>query len=137
MAPWSRPCPRPALPLMESPALLTLAEHPTTAPPLATYGAVLGSRHVVRLLGGTLIGRLPNSMVPVGLVLWITKGEGSLAFAGILAALYGLASGLSQPIKGRLMDRYGQIRVSAPAVLLNAGCLASLPLIQAGEHPRR
>lgn len=62
---------------MESPALLTLAEHPTTAPPLATYGAVLGSRHVVRLLGGTLIGRLPNSMVPVGLVLWIT-GDGGL-----------------------------------------------------------
>ncbi|WP_405525968.1 MFS transporter [Streptomyces avidinii] len=121
---------------MESPALLTLAaEHPTTAPPLATYGAVLGSRHVVRLLGGTLIGRLPNSMVPVGLVLWITGGGGSLAFAGMLAALYGLASGLSQPVKGRLMDRYGQTRVSTPAVLLNASCLAALPLIRAGGHP--
>lgn len=120
---------------MESPALVTLAEHPTTAPPLATYGAVLGSRHVVRLLGGTLIGRLPNSMVPVGLVLWITGSGGSLAFAGTLAALYGLASGLSQPVKGRLMDRYGQSRVSAPAVLLNASCLAALPLIQAGGHP--
>ncbi|MFE3790090.1 MFS transporter [Streptomyces goshikiensis] len=93
---------------------------------------MLGSRHVVRLLAGTLTGRLPNSMVPVGLVLWITGGGGSLAFAGMLAALYGLASGLSQPVKGRLMDRHGQARVSAPAVLLNAGCLASLPLIGAG-----
>ncbi|WP_229876405.1 MFS transporter [Streptomyces nojiriensis] len=120
---------------MESPALVTLAAHPTTAPPLATYGAVLGSRHVVRLLGGTLIGRLPNSMVPVGLVLWITGGGGSLSFAGMLAALYGLASGLSQPVKGRLMDRYGQTRVSTPAVLLNAGSLASLPLIRACGHP--
>ncbi|MFD7783319.1 MFS transporter [Streptomyces nojiriensis] len=120
---------------MESPALLILAEHPTTAPPLATYGAVLGSRHVGRLLGGTLIGRLPNSMVPVGLVLWITGDGGPLAFAGTLAALYGLASGLSQPVKGRLMDRYGQTRVSTPAVLLNASCLAALPLIRAGGHP--
>ncbi|MCX5582983.1 MFS transporter [Streptomyces erythrochromogenes] len=114
---------------------MTLADHPTTTPPPATYGAVLGSRHVVRLLGGTLTGRLPNGMVPVGLVLWITGGGGSLAFAGLLAALYGLASGLSQPVKGRLMDRYGQTRVSAPAVLLNSGCLAALPWIGAGGHP--
>ncbi|AYV32000.1 Major Facilitator Superfamily protein [Streptomyces sp. ADI95-16] len=115
---------------------MTLADHPpATAPPTATYGAVLGSRHVARLLAGTLTGRLPNSMVPVGLVLWITGGGGSLAFAGMLAALYGLASGLSQPVKGRLMDRHGQARVSAPAVLLNAGCLAALPLIGAGGQP--
>ncbi|WSJ29045.1 MFS transporter [Streptomyces subrutilus] len=114
---------------------MTLADHPTTTPPPATYGAVLGSRHVVRLLGGTLTGRLPNGMVPVSLVLWITGGGGSLAFAGLLAALYGLASGLSQPVKGRLMDRYGQTRVSAPAVLLNSGCLAALPWIGAGGHP--
>ncbi|MER5779839.1 MFS transporter [Streptomyces sp. NPDC002039] len=114
---------------------MTLADHPTTAPRPVTYGAVLGSRDVVRLLGGTLIGRLPNSMVPVGLVLWITGGGGSLGFAGVLAALYGLASGLSQPVKGKLMDRYGQTRVSTPAVLLNAGCLATLPLIGADGNP--
>ncbi|MER6518690.1 MFS transporter [Streptomyces sp. NPDC001553] len=115
---------------------MTLADHPTNAPRRpVTYGAVLGSRHVVRLLGGTLTGRLPNSMVPVGLVLWITGGGGSLAFAGLLAALYGLASGLSQPVKGKLMDRYGQTRVSAPAVLLNAGCLAALPLIGVDGNP--
>ncbi|MGW6824070.1 MFS transporter [Streptomyces sp. NPDC055005] len=115
---------------------MTLADHPTTAPRRpVTYGAVLGSRHVVRLLGGTLTGRLPNSMVPVGLVLWITGGGGSLAFAGLLAALYGLASGLSQPVKGKLMDRYGQTRVSALAVLLNAGCLAVLPLIGVDGNP--
>ncbi|MCY0933827.1 MFS transporter [Streptomyces sp. H34-S4] len=111
-----------------------MADHPTTTPQNATYGTVLGSRHVVRLLAGTLTGRLPNGMVPVGLVLWITGAGGSLAFAGLLAALYGLASGLSQPVKGRLMDRYGQTRVSAPAALLNSGCLLALPVIGAGGH---
>ncbi|MFJ7589473.1 MFS transporter [Streptomyces sp. NPDC097617] len=114
---------------------MTLADHPTITPPPATYGAVLGSRHVVRLLGGTLTGRLPNGMVPVGLVLWITGAGGTLAFAGLLAALYGLASALSQPVKGRLMDRFGQPRVSAPAAVLNSGCLFALPLIGAGGHP--
>ncbi|MFD3762008.1 MFS transporter [Streptomyces sp. NPDC058622] len=114
---------------------MTLADPPTTAPPPATYSAVLGSRGVVRLLAGTLVGRLPNGMVPFGLVLWITGGGGSLAFAGLLAALYGLASALSQPVKGRLMDRYGQTRVSAPAVLLNCLCLFALPVIGASGHP--
>ncbi|MEW1632708.1 MFS transporter [Streptomyces sp. NPDC093801] len=114
---------------------MTLAATPTAAPPPATYGAVLGSRHVARLLAGTLTGRLPNGMVPVSLVLWITAAGGSLAFAGMLAALYGLASGLSQPVKGRLMDRYGQTRVSAPAVLVNSGCLLALVWIGASGHP--
>ncbi|MFG2388242.1 MFS transporter [Streptomyces lavendulae] len=107
----------------------------TGSAPSATYGAVLGSRYVARLLGGTLIGRLPNGMVPVSLVLWITASGGSLAFAGLLAALYGLASGLSQPVKGRLMDRYGQTRVSVPAVLLNSSCLVALPCIGADGQP--
>lgn len=110
------------------------ARSTATAPP-ATYGAVLGSRYVARLLGGTLIGRLPNGMVPVSLVLWITAGGGALAFAGLLAAIYGLASGLSQPVKGRLMDRFGQTRVSLPAVLLNSSCLVVLPWIGADGEP--
>ncbi|MFD4247517.1 MFS transporter [Streptomyces sp. NPDC058525] len=107
----------------------------TATAPSATYGAVLGSRYVARLLGGTLIGRLPNGMVPVSLVLWISAGGGSLAFAGLLAAIYGLASGLSQPLKGRLMDKYGQTRVSVPAVLLNSSCLVALPWIGAAGQP--
>ncbi|MFI5982118.1 MFS transporter [Streptomyces sp. NPDC051555] len=114
---------------------MSLTDHPSVPQPRATYGAVLGSRHVARLLGGTLIGRLPNGMVPVGLALWITGVGGSLAFAGMLSALYGLASGLSQPVKGRLMDRFGQTRVSGPAVILNSSSLLALPVIGASGHP--
>ncbi|MEU9000692.1 MFS transporter [Streptomyces sp. NPDC048551] len=114
---------------------MSLTDHPSVPQPRATYGAVLGSRHVARLLGGTLIGRLPNGMVPVGLALWITGVGGSLAFAGLLSALYGLASGLSQPVKGRLMDRFGQTRVSGPAVILNSSSLLALPVIGASGHP--
>ncbi|MFJ6783597.1 MFS transporter [Streptomyces yangpuensis] len=114
---------------------MPLTDHPPVPQPRATYGAVLGSRHVARLLGGTLIGRLPNGMVPVGIIMWITDVGGSLAFAGMLSALYGLASGLSQPVKGRLMDRFGQTRVSGPAVILNSASLLALPVIGASGHP--
>ncbi|MGW8452498.1 MFS transporter [Streptomyces niveus] len=103
----------------------------SSSPPPArtTYSAVLGSPHVARLLGGTLIGRLPNGMAPVAIVLLVTADGGTLAFGGLLSALYGLASALSQPVKGRLMDQHGQTRVSGPAAVLNSAALLALPAI--------
>ncbi|MFF2189673.1 MFS transporter [Streptomyces sp. NPDC058155] len=105
---------------------MTLTDSPTSRA-RTTYGAVLGSPHVTRLLGGTLIGRLPNGMAPVAIVLLVTADGGTLAFGGLLSALYGLASALSQPVKGRLMDRHGQTRVSGPAATLNSAALLALP----------
>ncbi|MFD6343426.1 MFS transporter [Streptomyces roseolus] len=106
---------------------MSLTAPPAPAPRI-TYGAVLGSPYVARLLGGTLVGRLPNGMAPVAIVLWATTSGGSIAFGGLLSALYGLASALAQPVKGRLMDRYGQTAVHLPAALLNSALLVALPL---------
>ncbi|MEV8351865.1 MFS transporter [Streptomyces niveus] len=105
---------------------MTLTDSPTSSA-RTTYGAVLGSPYVARLLGGTLVGRLPNGMAPVAIVLLVTTDGGTLAFGGLLSALYGLASALSQPVKGRLMDRHGQTRVSGPAAILNSAALLALP----------
>lgn len=71
-------------------------------------------------------------MAPVAIVLLITSQGASLAFAGLLSALYGLAGALSQPVKGRLMDRHGQMLVSAPGALLSSGCQL---LLLVGDHP--
>ncbi|MEU9564143.1 MFS transporter [Streptomyces sp. NPDC048161] len=89
---------------------------------------MLGSPYAARLLGGTLIGRLPNGMAPVAIVLWTLAAGRSIAFGGLLSALYGLASALSQPVKGRLMDCYGQRAVHLPAAVLNSSLLITLPL---------
>ncbi|MFE6272241.1 MFS transporter [Streptomyces goshikiensis] len=91
------------------------------------YSEVLGSRHVARLLLGTLVGRLPNAMAPMAIVLLITTAaHGRLAFAGALSALYVLSSALSQPLKAKLLAHYGQTRVSSPAACINAGCVLAL-----------
>ncbi|MFJ7527986.1 MFS transporter [Streptomyces griseus] len=89
---------------------------------------MLGAPYVARLLGGTLTGRLPNAMAPIGILLWITGSGGTIAFGGLLAALYGLASALSQPVKGLLMDRRGQRAVHLPAAVLNSALLIALPV---------
>ncbi|AKH86885.1 hypothetical protein AA958_18930 [Streptomyces sp. CNQ-509] len=93
-----------------------------------TYGTVLGSPYVARLLGATLVGRLPNGMAPVAILWWAVAAHGGLAFAGLLSAVYGLAASLAQPVKGRLMDRHGQPAVHLPAALANSTLLAALPL---------
>ncbi|WP_405959849.1 MFS transporter [Streptomyces sp. NBC_00024] len=114
---------------------MTTIDHAAGQAPAAastSYRAVLGSRHVARLLGGTLIGRMPNGMAPVAIVLLITFQGASLASAGLLSALYGLAGALSQPVKGRLMDRHGQMPVSAPGAVINSGCLL---LLLVGDDP--
>ncbi|MDI3418598.1 MFS transporter [Streptomyces luteolus] len=104
---------------------------PTSSPapaPRLTYSTVLGSPYVARLLGGTLTGRLPNGMAPVAILLWATTSGSSIAFGGVLSALYGLSSSVMQPVKGRLMDRYGQTAVHLPAAVLNSALLVALPL---------
>lgn len=106
---------------------MSLTAPPAPAPRI-TYSAVLGSPYVARLLGGTLTGRLPNGMAPVAILLWTIANGNSIAFGGLLSALYGLSSALAQPVKGRLMDRHGQGAVHLPAALLNSALLVALPL---------
>ncbi|MEE4544024.1 hypothetical protein V2S66_18860 [Streptomyces sp. V4-01] len=70
--------------------------------------AALHCDHVLRLLGGTLLGRLPNGMAPLAVLLLVQHDGGTLAHAGALCALYGIASAVGQPLLGRLVDRHGQ-----------------------------
>ncbi|BBA96160.1 putative transmembrane efflux protein [Actinacidiphila reveromycinica] len=84
------------------------------------YGDLLRTRHAARLLGGTLLGRLPNAMSALAVVLFVrAHGEG-YGLAGALSALYGLAVAVGQPLLGRAVDRRGQPRVMASAALAAA-----------------
>lgn len=87
----------------------------------------LSRPHVVRLLTATTVGRLPTVMVPVAVILLIATSSGSLATGGLLGAVYSLTAALSQPVKGRLLDRYGLVRVSGPGAVLHAAALLALP----------
>ncbi|AJE81707.1 transport protein [Streptomyces albus] len=108
----------------------------TSCPPDRTISRpLLTERHVARLLLGTLIGRLPNGMAPVAILLLIAEQGGSLAIGGLLCALYGLASAVGQPVLGRMVDRRGQTRVTTAAVLLTTACLLLLPYTNAVAQP--
>ncbi|MEU8928059.1 MFS transporter [Kitasatospora sp. NPDC048545] len=99
------------------------------------YRAVLGAPHVTRLLGGTLIGRLPTGMAPIAILLLVRAEHGPLALAGLLGALYGLASALGQPLLGRLVNRHGQAQVLLPATLVATAAFLALPCTGPARHP--
>jgi predicted MFS family arabinose efflux permease len=88
------------------------------------YLEILRARHAVRLLVGTLVGRLPNATAAIAILLFVRAEGGTYSLAGGLAAAYGVANAVGQPVLGRLVDIHGQPRVQLPAALLSALAMA-------------
>ncbi|MFJ9738764.1 MFS transporter [Streptomyces sp. NPDC101166] len=101
----------------------------------AGYGEILRARHAARLLAGTLVGRLPNATAAIAIVLFVRGEGGAYALAGALAAVYGVANAVGQPLLGRLVDLYGQPRVQLPAALASASAMAGFALSGTGVLP--
>jgi MFS family permease len=87
---------------------------------MRAYLDFLHKPYAARLLGGTLLGRLPNGMAALAIVLFVRAHGGGYTLSGVLSAVYGFAMAAGQPVLGRAMDRYGQPRVLAPAALAAA-----------------
>ncbi|MEU9552572.1 MFS transporter [Streptomyces werraensis] len=97
------------------------------------YLDILRARHATRLLVGTLVGRLPNATAPIAIVLFVRAEGGSYSLAGVLAAVYGVANAVGQPVLGRLVDLKGQPRVQLPAALLSALAMAVFAFVGTGS----
>jgi MFS family permease len=74
------------------------------------------------------VGRMPMSMLGIGIVLLISTLTGSYATAGAVAATMSVAFAVAGPVSGRLVDRFGQARVLVPLTLLHGTAMISLIL---------
>ncbi|WP_393099533.1 MFS transporter [Streptomyces sp. LN325] len=101
----------------------------------AGYLEILRARHAARLLAGTLTGQLPNATAAIAVVLFIRAEGGTYGLAGALAAVYGVANAVGQPLLGRLVDLYGQPRVQLPAALVSALGMAVFALVGTDPLP--
>lgn len=101
----------------------------------AGYLEILKQRHAARLLTGTLVGRLPNATAAIALVLFVRGEGGTYSLAGALAAVYGVANAVGQPVLGRLVDLYGQPRVQLPAAVLSALAMTAFAFSGTGPLP--
>jgi predicted MFS family arabinose efflux permease len=85
---------------------------------LERYAALFRAPSVPQVVGASLIGRLPLGMLPLGTVLLVRAAGDSYAVVGIVVAALSIASAVSSPVVGRLIDRAGLTRVLLPLAVL-------------------
>ena len=100
---------------------------------LRPYIAVLSLPGLGRLLGAALIGRLPQGMSTLAILLLVRGATGSYAAAGAAVGAYALASAAVAPVQGRLVDRFGRLRVLPPAAVAQGIVLIALVLSADGR----
>ncbi|MFC7649580.1 MFS transporter [Streptosporangium lutulentum] len=74
------------------------------------------------------VGRMPMSMLGIGMILLIETLTDSYAMAGAVAATFNVAFAVAGPLSARLVDRYGQARVIVPLVLAHGAALTGMML---------
>ncbi|MDH2424303.1 MFS transporter [Sphaerisporangium sp. TRM90804] len=80
-------------------------------------------------------GRMPMSMLGIGIVLLISALTNSWATAGAVSATVSIAYAVAAPLTGRLVDRYGQARILVPFVLLHGAALTALMVCAHNDAP--
>jgi MFS family permease len=82
-----------------------------------------------------LLGRMPLSMMGIGVVTMISQLTGRYGLAGALSATIALAAAAIGPQISRLVDQYGQRRILRPATLFALAAAAGLLLAAHFEWP--
>lgn len=98
---------------------------------LSPYRSVLSIPGVPRLFGSAIVGRLPQGMSSLAVLLLVRAATHSYAAAGVAVGAYALASAAMAPVQGRLIDRHGRARVLVPVA---AGQLGLLTLLVLAAH---
>ncbi|MDX2914715.1 MFS transporter [Streptomyces griseiscabiei] len=94
--------------------------------PRPSYAAVLRIPYARRTFAAVLVGRLSYGMVPIAVLLAVSRATGSYAVAGTVMALFGATSVFLSPARAALVDRYGPRRALLPMASLYAVLLGVL-----------
>jgi MFS family permease len=100
---------------------------------LARYRALLRTAGVGRLLFTSLLGRMPNGMSALAILLLVTRHNG-YARAGLVTGAYVAAAGFSNLLLSRAADRLGPRPVLVPTAVGYAGALTALALVPADNY---
>jgi MFS family permease len=99
------------------------------------YRSVLSVPGSARLLGTALVGRLPQGMAGLAILLLVRGSTHSYAVAGVAVGAYTLANAVCAPVQGRLVDRFGRVRVLLPSAAGHGIGLLVLVLAGADRAP--
>src|SRR4051794_41793384 len=83
------------------------------------YRRILAIREARQPVLGTAIERIPIAGMALATILLVRAETGSFAIAGAVEAGFGIATAVSFPLQGRLVDRLGETRVLSGALALH------------------
>ncbi|WP_436762027.1 MFS transporter [Streptosporangium sp. V21-05] len=92
------------------------------------YRGLLSTPGVKGFVVAGFVGRMPMSMLGIGIILLIEALTDSYATAGAVAATVNVSLAVAAPLSGRLVDRFGQARVVVPLTLTHGATLTGLML---------
>ncbi|GAA5012603.1 MFS transporter [Kitasatospora paranensis] len=85
---------------------------------LSSYRQIFAAPGSLAFSASGFVSRLPISMTGIGVVTMLSLIRGSYGIAGAVTAVLALSAAVLGPQVSRLVDRYGQRRVSRPATLV-------------------
>ncbi len=97
------------------------------------YRSVLTAPGCFRLLSTALVGRLPQGMSSLSVLLLVREATHSYAAAGVAVGAQAFAAAAGAPVLGRMIDRFGRRLVVGPTAALQAGVYVLLALAAAGH----
>lgn len=92
----------------------------------STYRAIFAAPGTRSFSAAGLVGRMPLSMMGIGVVTMISQLTGRYGLAGALAATLAMSAAGMGPLISRLVDRHGQRRVLRPAALTAVAAVTGL-----------
>lgn len=102
---------------------------------IASYARLLRKKSVTPLLASAFITYAGFSGRSLALLLYVDRERGSLAVAGAVVAVATLGSALLAPIRGRLLDTFGQTRVTVPLAVAYAVSFAAFIAVTRSGAP--
>ncbi|MEU2431783.1 MFS transporter [Streptomyces sp. NPDC007861] len=90
------------------------------------YRAIFAAPGTLAFTAAGFFGRMPLSMMGIGIVTMISQLTGRYGLAGALSATLALSAAVLGPQVSRLVDRHGQRRVMRPALLVSVAAVSGL-----------
>ncbi|WP_338673384.1 MFS transporter [Streptomyces sp. SCSIO 30461] len=99
------------------------------------YRAIFAHPGTIAFSTAGFLGRMPLSMMGVGIVVMVSQLTGRYGMAGALSATLALSAAVLGPQVSRLVDRHGQRRVLRPALLASGAAVAGLLISARQDAP--
>lgn len=86
-----------------------------------------------RLFATSIIARLPEGMLTIGILVHTHHLTGSFAAAGVITGVYAVGLGVGGPLLGTLVDRRGQTSTLLVSASIAATLLAAIAVLPTGS----